>query len=1193
MQKKDFFVGYNKDNKDWAKWIAGTLEENNYTVYLQAWDIAPGDDFIARMNEFLESSMSYIAVWSDSFSKSEYCKKEFQTAFNRKLTNSLELFLPVRVEDIPLGSLYSTTVYTDLFDLDEEQAKKTLLNAVGHTPNPRKKGKFPNSDKKETCSNGADSNALKFPGNLSGSSKIRDIIILEKDGNKKGDLFNRMSYDVLHALGFSQPSYNVQKSGREIDIVLQHRTEKRIALVESKAINEKVGGNYINKFAGVLDVERGAFEKGGNTVVGYFISRSGFTSTALLQEKERSKNNTANKIILLGPDEITQELIQGRVICSLIQAASAVKLPEKQTLVICDYADLLVCDQGWIWVLYYSEYPNQAASHFAFVHADGNQLISNVADELLQQAKALNKDFSKLTYINSISKDISDKAFAKAAYFEYLANELGEIQFEGMPTDKEAGSVKVDLENLFVPLCFNYDEADELSGDTESEKATIRQVLEDSQRAAILAKPGGGKSTLIRRMALAYAYPERRKMVDDELPEREWFPIYIRCRDLRADANRSILEIIHSIVIRAEIHKYENAFKDLVADALQDGRVLLLIDGLDEISAEQHRICFVNQLRTFIATYPSVHLIITSRETGFRAVAGTITSYCKQYTIANLDENQIRSLSLKWHEAILDNTQQAKIDSEKVCGIILDDPRITELAKNPLLLTTLLFVKRWIGYLPTKRCQLYEEMIKLLLVTWNAAAHIGLDLDETEPQLAFVAHYMTTKGEQKITRDQLERCIIEARKALPEILSYTKISPAQFIDQVEERSSLLIQQGLEENERGILVPSYEFSHLSFQEYLTAKAIIECWIPETAEQTLLETLENHMTETQWQEVIPLAAVLAGRQAKSSIEYLLEKGESITAKKGRDRKSYTPNAPAVHLANCIASEVPMSQENLDKSIFLTVKNKKNIRRAIITKYSTSINVFQTILNSKYGPRYREIIEKELFDSLNYDYIFDFSDAWISIYTDDNGLAELPDIYRLISSSGRKDNITGALLLMQFSFDLNKKGKTNHKKYADKNLLSVIFTELEKLLQSDDLLGIFSAAWCIAWAGYAQRNIIPTECTQQLFDKLVQIWISLELPYEIRRVVSWALCTICTTEIKIDCTPELEKAVSVFSANPLNGYDIYTSICLAALSGVWSREEVRLQLKSARKKHSIPNPRFFRDLGYKNIPLYHDIF
>ena len=102
------------------------------------------------------------------------------------------------------------------------------------------------------------------------------------------------------------------------------------------------------------------------------------------------------------------------------------------------------------------------------------------------------------------------------------------------------------------------------------------------------------------------------------------------------------------------------------------------------------RICFVEQLYSFVNTYPSVHLIVTSREAGFRAVAGKLGSDCRQYTIADLDEKRIYQLSENWHRALIDNPRQAKEDSENVCRIILQDPRITALARNPLLLTTLL-----------------------------------------------------------------------------------------------------------------------------------------------------------------------------------------------------------------------------------------------------------------------------------------------------------------------------------------------------------------------------------------------------------------------------------------------------------------------------------------------------------------------
>ena len=354
MAKKDFFVSYNKSDKAWAKWIAGTLVENGYSVNVQAWDIVPGDDFIERMNDFLENSKNYIPVLSVAFLKSEYCNKELQTAFNAHLKGDIIKFIPIRVEDITLGKLYSTTVYTDLFDVDETTAESELLRSVGYTVNPRKKGTFPGGFNGELCGNNkAAAKKPKFPGIEPSASehngsqftvptKIRDILILEKDRDKKINLFVRMACDAFHALGFDDSHFSSSAHAlmREFDAALRHRTENRIALVEIKSQKTKVGNADINKYVGVLDVERSKYEQGGNDVVGYFVSRSGFTEAALSQEHERSiagkRRGDKPALVLLGPKEITRELIQGNVLCSLESASVAATRVQNQAMQLCE-----------------------------------------------------------------------------------------------------------------------------------------------------------------------------------------------------------------------------------------------------------------------------------------------------------------------------------------------------------------------------------------------------------------------------------------------------------------------------------------------------------------------------------------------------------------------------------------------------------------------------------------------------------------------------------------------------------------------------------------------------------------------------------------------------------------------------------------------------------------------------------------
>ena len=791
----------------------------------------------------------------------------------------------------------------------------------------------------------------------------------------------------------------------------------------------------------------------------------------------------------------------------------------------------------------------------------------------------------------------ADKETVRDAYFEYLARELGIIQFDGIPTDKTAGAVKAELERIFVPLefeCVITEEEQESREEISDKEYTIGKILSEGSRAAILAKPGGGKSTLIRRIALAYAYPARKKEVDDHLPDERWFPVYIRCRDLGEILPGSILDSIFSIINRAELSRYREAFERLIEEQLEQGRMLLLIDGLDEIADEKKRICFVDQLYSFVNAYPSVHLIVTSREAGFRAVSGKLGSYCRQYTIADLDEKRIYQLSKNWHRALIDNPRQAKEDSENVCRIILQDSRITALARNPLLLTTLLFVRRWLGYLPTKKCQLYQEMIKLLLVSWNAGAHNKMDMDETEPQLAFVAYCMTKAGKQTIRRGELIRYIAEARTARPDLLGYTEISPAAFIIQVEERSSILIQQGLEEDERGNLEPSYEFSHLSFQEYLTAKAISENWLPkedqQRPEKVYLTILKKNSGKVQWREVIPLTAVLLKSDAKPAMEYLLEickenlESAHPDIKTGRLRSLIE----AFHLANCIACEVPLAPEILESALLVIAQLSYSIESVRDGDFLgvQGYDVFTTIYHSeKYGKSLRRVVEKELFENRKCEMLSGLTNVWSRIYYEETGKPGLNEIAEIISEENRENRIKGALLMMLWVFDMKYVHRETEKgqkaaEEINQGVLLRIFRAVLEMLRCEDTAVCSAACWCAAWSGYNRADIIPKEYALDIAIQLIHLWAALKEPYEIRRYLSWAVSTNSQCGLAIEKDDALSKAITEHAEHPENEFDKDAAACLRLMLG----EITVKNLNEVKVSRELMESRFLKDLGYK---------
>jgi len=141
---KDFFISYTGNDKEWAEWIAWHVEEAGYTTIIQAWDIRPSSNFALEMQDGTAETERMIAVLSPDYHKSDYCRAEWAAAFAEDPTGEKGSLLPVRVRECELKGLQKPIVYTDLFDLDEVAAKKTLIAGLKRgRVKPKQKPQFP------------------------------------------------------------------------------------------------------------------------------------------------------------------------------------------------------------------------------------------------------------------------------------------------------------------------------------------------------------------------------------------------------------------------------------------------------------------------------------------------------------------------------------------------------------------------------------------------------------------------------------------------------------------------------------------------------------------------------------------------------------------------------------------------------------------------------------------------------------------------------------------------------------------------------------------------------------------------------------------------------------------------------------------------------------------------------------------
>lgn len=888
------------------------------------------------------------------------------------------------------------------------------------------------------------------------------ILIAALGANGRGDLFNDRMKDVIVSLGYEPTRVNVHKSGREIDIHGKHRVENREIIAECKAQSAPISGSDLNKFAGVLQVER---ESCGN-LVGYFISLSGFSGPALVQEEEFQER----RFEVLGPDQVLNHLQIGKLICpkeeayAVAAASNASQFGSEISL--SGEVDLVAYDSGWAWLTYFTRAGEKVA--IALIHANGYLLSSRLAKAI--QAK-LGKEYKGLTLL-SPPPGSPLTAEAERAYKRFIVEEYGALTLEGVPVDKYSSSTVHQVEALYVPpRVSRIPDSSDLSPllSHSSKNLPISEALASEKRIAILAGPGSGKSTLIKRLAVAYVDSDRKKQVPDSLPDERWLPVVLRGRDIHSVGESTILDLVYDVPRRAERPWLIESFKELLNQRLQSGNVILLVDGIDEIAGESDRHRFAHQLRTFVSTHPLVQLVVTSREAGFRSVAGTISTYCTPYQLSEFSDHEISKLTFSWFKEMR-QVGESEENAEEVIFRILSSDRIRRLAANPLLLTTLLYVQRWAGEIPRRRTVLYDKAIELLLMTWNVEGHAPLNLDEVLPQLAFLAFELTRRGEQRFTSKEAEKILLSARRAMPEVLAYTTVSPSDLLKGVELRSSLIVRAGYEIRD-GQATSIYEFRHLTFQEYLAALAVAREWTLQSADSKPVEILGPVLMEPIWAEVVPLASVLLGRRGGGLVTRLCDYIEQIWGMDDiEDEESDVRFSQRVEvgfvLQTCIEDEVQLAPPEAERAL-----------RLIIELNDNPFGDMLSILSGRYGPQMQEIIRKE-FDEcndLNFMALEYFSAAGdvLLYYCRHQRIAVKTAIERRFASPSMADRLSAASLLLSLCYGFENDDSIFEKipDFDDNevpDLASTHINDVLALIDSEKCSGVYRVCgcWTMSW-------------------------------------------------------------------------------------------------------------------------------
>ncbi|MCB1849720.1 MAG: SUMF1/EgtB/PvdO family nonheme iron enzyme [Gammaproteobacteria bacterium] len=457
------------------------------------------------------------------------------------------------------------------------------------------------------------------------------------------------------------------------------------------------------------------------------------------------------------------------------------------------------------------------------------------------------------------------------AYYRYLP-------LKGMG-DNSGLRLKFPLVELFVPLNARLTlprgdtlpEKLRVAGRTlgEEEREHIGGRLDDLRPVlellmthpvlVVLGDPGSGKSTVVRFMAYLLATGQ-----GDSFGWADYLPLL-----LPLSAYSEALHRQPDLSLRRFAVAYFSSRMDVVhLDALLDGhleqgRALILLDGLDEVKEVSQRNLVVDRVQAFLSRYvrKGNRAIITSRIIGYREVRPPEIEGLRECTLLDFEKDEIESFIRRWTrvielQAYPDNRvarYEAERETQELLEAVRQNSAVARLAANPLLLTMLVIQKRQGSQLPRHRVVLYERYLTSLLHDWliarniHAAAHVPPNERALRRLLEPLAWWLqeSEPGKGLVAEADLLRWL---REQPVNAGSDGEERAYRFIADVRENSGLLIDRGGRK---------FGFLHPTFMEYLAAVWLANQIQREDGLEFVAETVRRYAAVSEWREVLLLA------------------------------------------------------------------------------------------------------------------------------------------------------------------------------------------------------------------------------------------------------------------------------------------------------------------------------------------------